>query len=278
VSANVDQIAAWDGDDGAHWSTWDGHYDAAAAGYNHHLFDAAAITSGDRVLDVGCGCGHTTVEAAQRSVDGSALGVDLSAQMLARAEQRAAERRVPNAKFVQADAQTYPFEKKSFDVVISRFGAMFFDDPVVAFGNLHDAMTSNGRLAVLSWQPLAVNEWVQAIRTALSAGRALPEPPVGAPGPFGLADREAIDRILTASGFHDIRIETRNEPMRLGESTGDALSFVSTMGITRGMLRGLDERTADRALEELRATLADHATARGVYFGSGALLTTARRT
>ncbi len=277
MSANADQIAAWDGQEGAHWSAWIAHYDAAAAGYDHHLFEAAAITSSDRVLDVGCGCGHTTLEAARRSVDGSALGVDLSAQMLARAEQRAAEGGMANARFVRADAQTYPFEQRSFDVVISRFGAMFFDDPVVAFSNLHDAMTSGGRLALLSWQPLAVNEWVQAIRTALSAGRALPEPPLGAPGPFGLAERDVIDRILTGSGFHDIRIDTRSEQLRLGESIDDAFSFVSTMGITRGMLGGLDEGTAGRALEELRASLADHATADGVYFQSAAFLTTARR-
>jgi SAM-dependent methyltransferase len=277
VSANADQIAAWDGDDGTHWSTWDGHYDAAAAGYDHHLFEAAKIARSDRVLDVGCGCGHTTLEAARRSPDGSALGIDLSAQMLARAEQRADERGVPNARFVQGDAQTFPFEQKSFDVVISRFGAMFFDDAVVAFSNLHRAMTKGARLALLSWQPLALNEWVQAIRTALAAGRALPEPPVGAPGPFGLAEPDAIHGILTASGFHDIRIETRSEPMRLGESTEDALSFVSTMGIARGMLGGLDKPTARRALEALRASLADHATAHGVYFRSAAFLTTARR-
>jgi SAM-dependent methyltransferase len=277
VNANADQIAAWGGADGAHWSDWDAHYDAAAAGYNRHLFDAAAISRTDRVLDVGCGCGHTTLAAARQAPDGTALGVDLSAQMLARAEQRADERGVANANFLRADAQTHSFEQESFDVVISRFGAMFFDDPVVAFSNLHDAMTSGGRLALLSWQPLAANEWVKAIRTALSAGRVLPEPPVGAPGPFGLAERDAIDRILTASGFDDIRIDTRSEPMRLGESIEDAFSFVGTMGIARGMLGGLDEPTAGRALEELRASLADHATATGVCFRSAAFLTTARR-
>jgi SAM-dependent methyltransferase len=182
-----------------------------------------------------------------------------------------------NVTFEQADAQVYVFADRVFDVVISRFGSMFFADPVTAFANIGDAMRSKGRLVLLTWQELRHNEWLTAIRGALAAGRSLPEPPAGAPGPFGLADPDAVRRTLTAAGFDDVTLDPVKEPLRLGADAADAFGFVSGLGITRGLLNDLGDAARGSVLDMLLAVLAAHETAEGVLFNSSAWLVTARR-
>src|SRR6266508_3424163 len=139
------------------------------------------------------------------------------------------------------DAQVHPFERNAFDVVISNFGAMFFADPVAAFTNLAGAMRPGGRLGLLGWRQLSDNEWLMAIRAALIAGRDLPTtPPVGAPGPFGLADETHTRTVLGSAGLLDVVIERIDAPMRFGHDAKDAFEFLSTLGITRGLLQDLD--------------------------------------
>jgi SAM-dependent methyltransferase len=197
--------------------------------------------------------------------------------MIACARERARAEGLANVSFEQADAQVYPFEAQAFDLAISRFGAMFFADPVAAFRNIGRALRPDGRLALLAWQELKQNEWLMTIRQALAMGRALPEPPIGAPGPFGLADPAAVRRILAAAGFEDVALDDVDEPMYFGADADDAFGFAQTTGPVKGLLDGLDQPTTARALEALRATLAAHETADGVLFGSRAWLITARR-
>ena len=152
---NTEQLAAWDGDEGEHWSTHEEHYDATVHVYAQHLHDVAAVDGGEQVLDLGCGCGATTRDAARAARDGAAVGIDLSSPMLARARtpggRGGARERRP---FVHGDAQVHSFPPATFDVVISRFGAMFFADPVAAFANVAGAMRPDGRLALVAWQTL----------------------------------------------------------------------------------------------------------------------------
>jgi SAM-dependent methyltransferase len=253
--ANVDQAAAWDGEEGDHWTDHADRYDAAARRYDPLLLDAARISIDDHVLDIGCGCGVATRGAARLAASGTVLGVDLSRRMIHEARQRS----------VQA-----------FDVAISRFGVMFFADPVAAFRNIARALRPGGRLALLSWQELAKNQWLLVLREALAVGRTLPEPPVGAPGPFGLADAQAVRRILAMARFDDVELQQLNEPVYLGANAEDAFSFLRGTGMTRGMLEELDEPTRARALDQLRTTLAAHETANGVLLDSCAWLITAR--
>jgi SAM-dependent methyltransferase len=145
--SNAEALAAWDGDDGAYWAAHEVRFDDALARYHRRFLDAAAITSGEQVLDVGCGTGQSTRDAARLATPGLALGVDLSSRMIGRARQRAAEQDITNARFVQADAHVYPFEPRAFDVAISRTGAMFFGDPVAAFANIARALRPGGRVA-----------------------------------------------------------------------------------------------------------------------------------
>ncbi|HVM39919.1 MAG TPA: class I SAM-dependent methyltransferase, partial [Acidimicrobiia bacterium] len=183
---NEGALAAWDGPDGAYWARYADHFDRSVTPHTEALMGAAAIATGERVLDVGCGSGQTTRRAAQAATGGSAVGIDLSREMLAVARSRAIAEGLTNVEFVQGDAQVHPFEPGAFDVVISRTGAMFFADPVAAFGNIGRGMADGGRLALLVWQGAERNEWIASFLGAVAAGRDLPTPPPGAPGPFSL--------------------------------------------------------------------------------------------
>lgn len=271
---NVGQATAWDGEEGEHWTEHADRYDAAVRRYDSYLIDAARLAEDDRVLDVGCGAGVSTRDAASVARAGRALGIDLSARLVEEARRRSQRVGLTNTEFVQGDAQVHPFESEVFDVAISRFGAMFFVDPVAAFANVARTLHPGGRLVVLSWQELARNEWVLAIRRTLAAGRTLPGPPPGSPGPFGLAEEVAVRRILARAGFSNVELAPVVEPVLLGSDPEDAFAFVRGLGITKGLLEGLDITTRAHALEALSETLAAHATADGVLLdGAGWLIT-----
>jgi SAM-dependent methyltransferase len=266
--SNREQLAAWDGDEGAYWAAHGEYFDRSVVDYHRRLLNAAAITATDRVLDIGCGTGQTTRDAARAAVTGSALGVDLSAAMLDYASNRAAEDGVTNVVFLQADAQIHPFNTEAFDVAISRTGAVFFGDPVAAFANIGRSLVPGGRLVLVAWQPPTANEWIREIVGALAAGRDQPAPPPNAPGPFSLADPERVRAVLSSTGFTGIDLEAVEAAMWFGTDADDAQRFI--VGLVGWMLEGLDEPGRHRALDDLRATVDAHATHDGVVFGSAA--------
>jgi SAM-dependent methyltransferase len=275
--ANVEMAKAWDGEEGERWTEHADRYDTAGRHHWQRFLDGRFVSADDRVLDVGCGTGKSTRDAARLAPAGSALGVDLSARMLELARERSAAEGITNVSFEQADAQVHPFAPHGFDLAISSFGAMFFADPVAAFTNIGAALRPGGRLVLLAWQELARNEWLTALLAALAAGRALPQPPPGAPGPFGLADTDGVRRVLAEAGFEDVDLEAVEEPVELGADAGDAFAFVRTLGIVKGLTQDLDDATTARALDEVQALLAAHETAGGVLLGSSSWLITARR-
>jgi SAM-dependent methyltransferase len=274
---NVEQAAAWDGPDGEYWAAHQERFDSSIQPHHARLMAAAAIAPGERVLDIGCGNGRTTRDAARAAREGgSVLAVDLSGPMLARARRSADEEGLSTIRFEQGDAQTYPFPAGSFDVAMSRFGVMFFADPVAAFTNIGSALRPGGRLAMLVWQPLAANEWMTAMRQALAFGRDLPVPPPGAPGPFGLADPDFTSSVLKSAGFADIDFASSEQPFNVGSDADDAYRFAAGLQPVLLMVADLDEATKARALDNLRATVAAHETPEGVVFGSAAWVVTAR--
>jgi SAM-dependent methyltransferase len=274
---NVQQSDAWNGNEGLAWAAHQDRHDTALRRFNAALADAAAITDAEHVLDVGCGCGQSTRDAARAAVGGSALGVDLSLPMLARARERAAEEQLTNVSFVQADAQVHEFDRGAYDVVISRFGAMFFDDPVAAFGNIGTALHPDARLALVAWMPLDENEWLSLIREALAMGRALPAPQVGSPGPFGLADTGSVRTMLEAAGYAGVAFDEFRSTIEVGADPDDAFAFVSELPPVVGMVEELDDADTAQAFDRLRAALAEHATSDGVQLGAAAWMVSARR-
>ncbi|WP_340374873.1 methyltransferase domain-containing protein [Streptomyces sp. SS7] len=271
--ANAEQARAWDGDEGTYWAEHAELFDEALRSYRTRFLTATAVGAGQRVLDIGCGTGETTREAARRAVGGRALGVDLSAPMLRVARRRAAAEHLDHAAFLQADAQRHPFPAQSFDVAISRTGTMFFGDPVAAFRNIARALRPGGRLVQLVWQAPTRNEWFGAFTHALAAGRTLPTPPPEAPGPFSLADPDRTRALLAEAGFTDPGFEALQAPMCFGPDADRAYDFVR--GLLGWMLDDLDDTHRDRALAALRATVETHEGPDGVAYASATWLVTA---
>lgn len=272
---NVAQLRAWDGDEGAYWTDHADYFDRAVATYHQLLFEAAAIAGTDRVLDIGCGTGQTTRDAARRATHGEAVGVDLSSRMIEYARSRAAAEGLTNATFEQVDAQVHPFQPASFDVAISRTGAMFFGDMTAAFGNIARAVEPGGRLTLMTWQGMSENAWIREVFVALAVGREIPGPAPDAPGPFSLSDPHRVRTILSAAGFENVELEPASTGMWFGEDPDDAYRFV--LGLMGWMLEGLDDSRRMRASENLRATMAEHETRDGVYFDSAAWVVRATR-
>jgi ubiquinone/menaquinone biosynthesis C-methylase UbiE len=141
--ANTEQLQAWDGEEGAYWAAHADQFDRGVAAYHRRLMDAAAIEGTDRVLDIGCGRGQTTHDAARQAVRGHAVGIDLSGQMLGVARDRAAREDLHNVTFEQGDAQVHPFETSGYDVAISRAGALFFGDAPAELASLQEMLRTH---------------------------------------------------------------------------------------------------------------------------------------
>jgi ubiquinone/menaquinone biosynthesis C-methylase UbiE len=248
-------------------------YDAELRLHNELFRAAARVGPRDRVLDIGCGTGQSTREAARAAVDGSAVGVDLSAPMLERARQLIDDQGLPNITFQQADAQVHRFPTAHFDLCISRFGTMFFADPVAAFTNIGRALRPAARLVLLVWQHRDRNEWATAIRQTLTATTATPR----GPDPFSLADPTTTEGILTAAGFTEVSFTDVHEPVYYGPDSTTAYDAVLRLWEVKDLLATLDAVTAEQARTRLRATVEAHTTGGGVYFDSRAWIVTARR-
>ena len=272
---NEAQRDAWDGDTGAFWAEHADRFDAAVAAHRPAFLDAAAVTAGEAVLDVGCGAGRTALDLAPAAAPGSVTGVDLSTRLLAIARERAAAAGVANVAFVRADAQVHPFPAGVTDVVVSRHGTMFFADPAAAFANLARALRPGGRLVLLTWQGIEHQEWLRTFLTVLAAGRGVVFPPPHGPSPLSLSDPDRVHDLLEGAGFVDVGLDGHRAPMTFGADPDDALGYVA--GQQAGLLADLEPAARDDALAALRADLAAHHGAHGVRYDSATWIVRARR-
>jgi SAM-dependent methyltransferase len=275
--ANTDQAERWNsGEDLAHWLTNQARYDRMNEPFAALILAAAQLRPGSNVLDVGCGCGGTTLAAARVVAPGQAVGLDLSGPMLARARTTAEAAGLSNAVFQQGDAQVHPLEPARFDAVISRFGTMFFADPVAAFANIRSATRPGGRLAFVCWQPLAVQQWLLVPGAALAEHVPLPAGfgSGDGPGMWAFSDPDRPREILAAAGWRDVEITAEHASVLVGGggSVEDAVEFMRTGSMARMMLAGADAGTFDRAVASVRAAVAPYADADGVRLGAGVWL------
>ena len=252
-------------------------YDAELTRYNVRLREAAAVQTDDWVLDVGCGTGLTTREAARSAPSGGALGVDLSHPMLERARQLSEQEGIPNVSFELADAQVHPFAPGHFTLALSRFGTMFFTDPVAAFTNIRRALRPGARLVQVVWQAYDRQEWTTAVRGALT-GTDVPVAPAGLThAAFSLADPSVATGILTAAGFTEVEVTEAHEPIYYGPDAAGARDALSGLGMVDDLVNDMDDTEKARALDRLTAMLDAHDTAEGVWFDSRAWLVSALR-
>jgi SAM-dependent methyltransferase len=248
-------------------------YDAELRRHNQILHRACAVQLHDHVLDIGCGAGQTTREAGRAARAGSALGVDTSARAIERARELARTEGLRNVTFEHADAQVHRFPPARFDLAISRFGTMFFDDPVAAFANIRRALRPAGRLVMMVWQSHERNVWSVAVHRSLTGQE---EPVAAGPDPFSLADPPTVKRVLGDAGFAAITFTDVHEPVYYGPDVAAALDWVRGFACTSEVLKRLDPAAAARAVGRLREALAAHLREDGVWFDSRAWIITAR--
>lgn len=275
--ANQEAFEAWNGESGRRWVLDPDRRDEFAAPVGDALLAAARLRSGEVVLDVGCGCGATTLTAAEAvGPTGAAHGLDLSEPMLAVARRRRDDAGATNVTFTLADAQTHSFEPVH-DVVISRFGTMFFDDPVAAFANIATGLRPGGRLCIATWQPLLANDWLTIPGAELLRYGTFPDTSGGGPGMFAQSDAAVITTTLEAASYADITAQPVDVMLRLGDDPRDATEHLAEMGTGRAVLATIAEQDRHEALAAVTSVLADHAGPDGVRLPGGILLTTAIR-
>ena len=261
----------WNGEMGVRWATHFRDFDRMIGVFGDQALQAAAPTLGERALDVGCGCGTTTLSLARSVGDaGQALGVDISPQMLEVARARASGEGLTNVSFTEADAAiaALPIE---VDLVFSRFGVMFFNDPVAAFANIRARMRLGARLAFVCWREPAANPWstapARAVRDALKLAPVDADPE--APGPFAFANSDRVGRILDSGGFKDIRFRQFDAPVHMGQTLDEAVDSVMCAGPVSRLLRNLSPDDAGIAKQAVEAELTGGLQADGSVLGRG---------
>ena len=266
---NAGQIEYWNETAGPGWVASQESRDIELAPWGLKAMEALGVQTGARIIDVGCGCGATTLDLARRvGPGGGVLGADISAPMLAVARRRAEAEGLAQARFTQADAQTHAFEPA--DGVFSRFGVMFFADPVAAFANLRRAMKPGGRLGFVCWRPMELNAWVNVPMSAVVSllPAPPPSPPAGAPGPFAFADSERVRGILHDAGWREIEIVAHDMNTSWGDLDASARTSL-TIGPVAGAVRA-NPQLADKMVQAVRAALAPYVTQDGVILDSSA--------
>jgi SAM-dependent methyltransferase len=264
-AANADQIEFWNGEAGASWVRRQNDMDALLAPISAAVIAAARCEPRDRVLDIGCGCGDTSLRLARSGA--RVTGVDISQPMLNRAKQRAGEER-SGATFVRADASTATLTR-DHTLLFSRFGVMFFSSPVAAFKNLHGALQADGRLCFVCWQPPQNNPWIMT--PMLAAGPLLPPQPTldpHAPGPFAFAEPDYVRATLSDAGFTNVAIDPLTTALVLGGDLERAVEMVCEVGPLSRALATVDAATRVAVVAAVRQTLQANTTARGVALGA----------
>lgn len=270
-------MSEWDASEGEHWATNAERYTRMLTGFGDIVTTAAAYRPGERVLDVGCGNGDLTLDAA-RAVGGSGSvhGVDLSPAMLAVAARRAANEGLDNVSFETADASSFEPEDAGFDVVVSRFGVMFFNDPTDAFAHIRSLMATGGRLTFVCWQDLFANDWMIVPGAAVADVLPLPvgDDPT-APGPFAFAEADRVTDILAAAGFTNASASPVTAELWMGDNAADAAHFMRTTGLGRAVFADAPPELEAEAVARATAALVPYESASGVLIGGAAWLVTA---
>jgi ubiquinone/menaquinone biosynthesis C-methylase UbiE len=272
---NAAQIEYWNDQAGNTWAEMQPLLDLQLAPLGRRAIDALSPGPGERILDIGCGCGTTTLALAERvAPDGAVLGLDISGPMLAVARRAAAEAGHTHAGFAEQDAQTANFETP-FDAAFSRFGVMFFADPPAAFANIRAALRPGGRMAFVCWRSPAENPWMMVPMQAAEPFLPPPAPTdPNAPGPFAFADPRRVRAILQSAGFAEFAITPYETPIG-----GLPLDQALTLALRVGPLgRALRENPQGReaAVQAVRAALATYETQGGVLIPSASWIVTAR--
>ena len=274
-AANQAQVEYWNTGAGPVWVEFQDRLDRQLDPLGRAAMSALAIRPGERVIDIGCGCGHTTLALAQAvGAGGEVLGVDVSEPMLAVAQRRAAGR--TSIHFVQADAQTADLGAGRFDAAFSRFGVMFFADPAAAFQNIGRALRPGGRLAFVCWRSLAENLWMRGpVEAAAPFLPPSPPPEPGAPGPFAFADATRVEGILDAAGWSEVEIRPHDDEIGVG-GVEETMALSMKVGPLGAALRATPD-AAPSVMQAVRGFLSRYEGPGGVRMPAASWIVSATR-
>lgn len=279
MGANERQSQAWNGPESAHYIEHADRYDRQLEPFTQAILDRSGLDADRVVLDVGCGTGATTLALAAKAE--RVVGVDLSHPLVELARLRAQAAAIGNAEFVIADAQTHDFSVGAFDLLISQFGLMFFDDSSRAFANIRRSLRAGGSAVFVTWQGLEANEWLMVIGDAVSRHVELPEfgGQTRGPGMFALSEPDEITALLGSAGFDQVGCDSYSPTIILGGGGGleESVDFLLGMGMPRGLLALVDEKARDDVLRTVHAALRErYEEAVGIRLGAAAWVVTAQ--
>jgi len=281
---NIDMHEFWSGHGGHKWLRFQEILKKGLSVFGQEAIIAASIDTGNKVLDIGCGCGDTTFDIA-RLVGryGHVHGVDISNLILNEASysdrSRDEKRYLHNLSFECADAQSHKFVPNIFDVAYSRFGVMFFSNPVAAFINIRQTLQPDGRLAFICWQPVAANQWVSLALDVVENYISLPPSSnPEEPDAFSFGDPERVEQILEIAGFVDISIQNYETQFNIGADLDEAVTFLTHLGPASGVIESLEFSSATRGhiITDLFETMAPYETEDGVNLKAATWIVTAK--
>jgi ubiquinone/menaquinone biosynthesis C-methylase UbiE len=277
--SNSDMRKFWNGDGGLNWMRFQSRLEKSLTGFGEQAISSAKIARDERVLDVGCGWADTSFELAQRvGPNGYVRGIDISKLILKQARNRIDSFGLDNIQFDCVDAESHRFDSMKFDVIFSRFGVMFFNDPVAAFRNLIGALKPGGRIVFICWQSVKDNQWVNLPQEIVAKHVAGLEPVnPEAPGGFAFGDANRVLSILQEAGFVDIRVKPYDTKFNVGENLDEAITFLSHLGPASAVIEApdLDSVIKNHIIADLRNELVLNQSSNGIELDSATWIFTA---
>ncbi len=276
---NTEQAEFWE-ERAPSWLEAEGHITKVSSAFGALAMERLDLGAGQRVLDVGCGSGPTSLALAERvGVDGEVVGADIAPAMLAAARERAADAGARNLRFVTADMQVDDLGSGLFDAAFSQMGVMFFSDPVAAFANIRKAIHPGGRLAFACWQSLFSNEWMLVPGSAVLTvtGELPPMPGPGEPGPFSLSEPGRVESVLGDAGFTHVEVAPHDRVVVLvGDEIESLVQMSKAVGPVRLAMQDADDDLQARLLDGVRAALEERIVDGELRLAAGAFIVSAR--
>ena len=278
---NKNQKDFWSGKGGDIWVERQNAMDTMLSPLGEAALNKLDFNEEENVLDIGCGCGHTTLNIAERiGPSGNVTGLDISEPMLKRAKESAVEMYLTNTSFKCVDVQTEDLGEAIYSTAFSRFGVMFFEDSIAAFKNINKSLISEGCLSFVCWQSPAVNPWQSLFIQEIKKFLELPSPPPRSPGPFAFMESEYVSSILEESKFQDITIEGYETEVNMfsGRSLSDSVKdYISINPVVSGMLKESSENKIAEIIDSAIEAFSPYYTEKGLIFPSATWLVTARK-
>ena len=277
---NIKQKQFWSGAGGDVWVDKQREMDIMLNPLGERVIQGLDLKEETKILDIGCGCGATTLEIAKIVNQGEVIGVDISEPMLERATQTASDMALTNISYQVKDVQVDEMPNNYFDIAFSRFGVMFFEDPFEAFNNINHSLKDDGQLSFVCWQHASLNPWQSLSIQVIKEFFDLPAPPPKSPGPFAFEDKSYIEEILNASGFRDIEIKDNQEDIVMfsGKSIREACEDYLTINpVVTEMLKNSPSELREEILEALIGKFSNYHKDDGLLFPSATWIVTAKK-